>query len=158
MEPGSVTERIRTLLALHNVPFREIQHAETHTSEESARARNESVTIGGKALLMKAGDAEFTLFVISAALKTDSAKIRNHLGIRKLRFATPEELLDLTGLVPGSVPPFGRPVLPFNLYVDVSITRNEKIAFNAGALTTSIIMRCSDYLAIASPSIFEFSL
>jgi Ala-tRNA(Pro) deacylase len=158
MEAGTVTERIRTLLALHAISYREVQHGETHTSEESAKARGESVTIGGKALLMKAGEEEFKLFVVSAALKTDGAKIRNHLGVRKLRFAATEELLALTGLVPGSVPPFGRPVLPFDLYVDVSITRNEKIAFNAGSLTTSIIMSCSDYLAVASPTIFEFSV
>jgi len=51
-----------------------------------------------------------------------------------LRFASREELLELTGLVPGSVPPFGRPILPFPLYVDTGIAANDRIAFNAGSL------------------------
>ena len=42
--------------------------------------------IGGKALLLKVGD-DFRLFVLSAALKLDSAALRKHLGVRTSRFA-----------------------------------------------------------------------
>jgi prolyl-tRNA editing enzyme YbaK/EbsC (Cys-tRNA(Pro) deacylase) len=63
----------------------------------------------------------------------------------------------LTGLAPGSVPPFGQPVLPFELYVDESVLENEKVAFNAGSLTDSIIMLVRDYREIAKPEVFKFS-
>ena len=89
------------------IDFREVHHAPTFTSEESAKARGEDLRIGGKALLMKTGDV-FRLFVLSASLRADSAAIRDKFGVKKTRFATPEELLALTGLVPGSVPPFGQ--------------------------------------------------
>ena len=151
-----VLDRIKGLLNSRSIPYREVHHQPTHTSEESAKARGEDISIGGKAILMKVGE-EYKLFVLSAALKIDSGKIKARFGTRRLRFATPEELLDLTGLVPGSVPPFGRPVLPFDLYLDSSITTNEKIAFNAGSLTTSIIMNCRDYLALVTPEVFDFS-
>lgn len=149
-------ESIKSFLALHSIQFREVHHQPTHTSEESARARGEDISIGGKAILMKVED-EYKLFVLSAAKKIDSQKIKSRFGARRLRFATPDELQQLTGLVPGSVPPFGRPVLPFDLYVDVSIVANEKIAFNAGLLVTSIIMNCCDYMSIAAPEVFQFS-
>jgi prolyl-tRNA editing enzyme YbaK/EbsC (Cys-tRNA(Pro) deacylase) len=106
---------------------------------------------------MKVGE-EFKLFVLSAAKKVDSQKIKDHFDEKKLRFATPEELKDLTGLVPGAVPPFGKPITPFDLHADMSITANEKIAFNAGSLTDSIIMSCKDYLKVALPEVFEFSV
>lgn len=149
-------ERITNLLASQSIRFREIQHQTTHTSEESAHARGEDVAIGGKAILMKV-EGEFKLFVLSAAKKIDSQKIKARFGTKRLRFATTEELRQLTGLVPGSVPPFGRPVLPFDLYVDDSIVANEKIAFNAGLLTASIVMDCRDYMRVASPDVFQFS-
>jgi len=61
-------------------------------------------------------------------------------------------------LVPGSVPPFGRPILPFDLYLDEAIRRNERIAFNDGSLTDSIILPMVDYLRIAQPNdCFAFS-
>src|ERR1019366_10692206 len=108
-------DRIREWLTAEGVVFREVHHAPTRTSEESALARGEELRIGGKALLIKV-DADFRLFVLSADRKLDSAAIRTHFQAKKTRFASPEELLRLTGLVPGSVPPFGAPILPFPLY------------------------------------------
>ncbi len=151
-----VLQSIRKMLDERSVKYREVHHEQTFTSEQSAAARGESIRIGGKALLLKVGD-EFKLFVLSAALKLDSRAIRKHFGVRTSRFANKEELAEQTGLVPGCVPPFGEPILPFKLYVDESIARNERIAFNAGSLTDSIILSTEDYVTIAQPEIFRFS-
>jgi Ala-tRNA(Pro) deacylase len=150
-------DQIRNHLKSHAIDFREVHHAPTFTSEESALARGEDLRIGGKALLMKTGDI-FRLFVLSASLRADSAAIREKFGVRKIRFATADELKQLTGLVPGSVPPFGPPILPFELYADSSITANEKIAFNAGSLEDSIILLVDDWLRAARPQLFPFGL
>jgi Ala-tRNA(Pro) deacylase len=150
-------ERIREHLTGRSIAFREVHHAPTFTSEESAKARGEDLRIGGKALLMKVGDV-FRLFVLSASLKADSAAIREKFGVRKIRFATADELKESTGLVPGSVPPFGPPILPFPLYADTSVTANEKIAFNAGSLEDSMILRVDDWLRAAQPEVFRFGV
>jgi prolyl-tRNA editing enzyme YbaK/EbsC (Cys-tRNA(Pro) deacylase) len=149
-------EAIRELLTTAGVAFIEKEHEPTFTSEESARARGEDLHHGGKALLIKTDDV-FRLFVVPADRKLDSAAVKRELGVRKSRFATADELRDLTGLVPGSVPPFGPPILPFELFVDAAIRENPRIAFNAGSLTTSIILNVSDYLAVAKPKVFRFS-
>jgi prolyl-tRNA editing enzyme YbaK/EbsC (Cys-tRNA(Pro) deacylase) len=153
----TVLEAIRAWLTRESVAFREVHHEPTRTSEESARARGEDIRVGGKALLIKV-DAEFRLFVLSAARKLDSAAIKAHFHAKKTRFASPEELLELTGLVPGSVPPFGAPILPFTLFVDPSVFENDRIAFNAGSLTNSVvILNVADYRRIAAPEVFRFS-
>ena len=157
MPDSVVLQSIRDLLNGKNISFREVHHEPTLTSEDAARARGEELRIGGKALLIKGGD-EYRLFVLPADRKIDSAAIRRKLNLRKLRFANRDELMELTGLVPGSVPPFGRPILPFELFVDTGIHENERIAFNAGSLTDSIVMPVQDYLCVACPSkIFTFS-
>ncbi len=152
----STLDLIRQHLRTQSIDFREVHHAPTFTSEESAKARGEDLRIGGKALLMKTGDI-FRLFVLSASLKADSAAIREKFGVRKIRFATADELKELTGLVPGSVPPFGPPILPFDLYADLSVTANDKIAFNAGSLEDSIILRVDDWLRATHPEVFRFA-
>src|SRR5438876_10646632 len=96
--------RMRDWLRREQVAFREAHHEPTRTSEESALARGEELRVGGKALLIKV-DSAFRLFILSADRKIDSAAVRQHFGAKKTRFATPEELMDLTRLVPGSVPP-----------------------------------------------------
>ena len=130
---------------------RHLHHAPTPTSEDSARVRGEPLEVGGKALVLKVDEA-FILLVLSAARKLDSKRLRKTLGARKVRFASREELHELTGLVPGSVPPFGTPLLPLPLLVDQSVLENERIAFNAGSLEESIIMSVEDWRACAAPS------
>jgi len=152
----SMYRALCTLLTREGVSYRTLHHEPTFTSEDSARVRGEDVRIGGKALVVKVGE-DFRLFVVSAARKLDSLAIKEHFAVKKIRFASPEELLQLTGLVPGSIPPFGKPLLPFELFVDPSILDNERIAFNAGSLTDSIIMPVVDYLRIARPRVFAFS-
>lgn len=152
-----VFEAICVLLDKNQVQHKRLEHEPTLTSEESAKVRGEALSIGGKAILMKVDDT-FRLFVLSAAKKLSSKKVKEHFKAKKIRFANKDELFELTGLVPGSVPPFGKEILPFELYVDEATSReNERIAFNAGLLTKSIIMSMSDYLRVAAPNLFDFS-
>ncbi len=148
----STLDRIKQLLTAHAIPFRTLHHKATRTSEESAAVRGESLAVGAKAIVMKVG-GRFALFVITAARRIDGRKIRAFLGVKKTRFATPEELMELTGLTPGSVPPLGRPILDMDLYVEA----NDRVAFNAGSLTDSIIMAADDYFSLIDATIFDFA-
>lgn len=155
--PGDILAQLRLWLGGQQISYREVHHEPTFTSEESARARGEELRVGGKALLMR-GDDGFALFVLPADRRADSAAIRKELKLGKLRFANRDELLELTGLVPGSVPPFGQPILPFALYVDAALESNDRIAFNAGSLTDSMVLAMPDYLRVARPEkVFPFS-
>lgn len=148
---NAVLESIRNTLAEAGIVFREVEHGPTFTSEESAAARGEPLYVGAKALLVKA-DERFVLFVLPADMKLDSAALRKELNSKKVRFASREELSELTGLVPGSVPPFGPPVLPFELLADEQVgRRGDRVAFNAGSLTHSIVMGAADWERVARP-------
>ena len=153
-----VFEKIKKCLDEKAKVYKTVAHEATYTSEESARARGEDLSIGGKAILMKVDDA-FGLFVLSASKKINSKALKQTLKAKRLRFSTSDELLAATDLVPGSVPPFGAPIFPeLKLYVDNSILANSKIAFNAGSLTNSIVLELADYLDCAKPEmIFDFS-
>ena len=152
----AIFEAITEFMREKGVCYQHLSHEPTYTSAESAAARGEALATGAKALLLRT-DGEFQLFVMSADRRLDSKKIKLHLGVRKTRFASKEELLDLTGLVPGSVPPFGQPILPFPLHIDHSVTLLERVAFNAGALTESIVISAQDYLRLSDGNVFEFT-
>ena len=80
------------------------------------------------------------------------------MGVKKLRFADAAELAKLTGLVPGSVPPFGPPVLDLPLVADPALLENDRVAFNAGSLTTSIIMASADYHRVSAAQWLSFAV
>lgn len=157
MGASAVSGAIRDWLEREGVSFREVHHAPTRTSEESAAARGEPLRVGGKALLLKV-DETFRLFVMSADRKLDSGAVKKRFSARKTRFAAPQELMELTGLVPGSVPPFGEPILPFPLCIDPSVFENDRVAFNAGSLTDSIVMPISDYRRLAAGEVLAFTI
>ena len=147
---------IRALLDERGMAYRTVHHEPTPTSAASASARGEPLEVGGKAIVLKLDDA-YGLFVLSAARKLDSSAIKKRFGVRKTRFASADELKELTGLVPGAVPPFGRPILELDLYVDESIAANDRIAFNAGSLTDSIVMGVQEYLTVCGGEVISFS-
>ena len=152
MAHAGVLEKLRAYLRQNEIPFREIQHRPTTTSAESAQARGEELRVGGKALVVKVDDA-FRLIVLPADRRLDSPSLKQHFHAKKIRFANRQELEQLTGLVPGAVPPFGEPILPLPLYVDQALTSNQRLAFNAGSLTTSIVMPMADYLRITGAEV-----
>jgi Ala-tRNA(Pro) deacylase len=131
--------------------YRLVTHPPTPTSADAARERGEPLGCGAKALVVKA-DGQFRLLVIPADRKLDSRLARKNLGLRELRFATPEELAATVGLPPGAIPPFGEPLLHLPLAADVAVgQRFPQVAFNAASLTASIIMAAADWERLAKP-------
>jgi Ala-tRNA(Pro) deacylase len=149
---------ICNLLDNARVSYRKVHHQPTPTCEDSANQRGEDLSIGGKAILLKFDDTYYHLFVLSAAKKINSKLLKAFFNAKKIRFATTDELFRIYRLVPGSVPPFGEPILTgLKLFLDKAILKNQKIAFNAGSLTNSIVMNMEDYLKVASPQVIEFT-
>jgi prolyl-tRNA editing enzyme YbaK/EbsC (Cys-tRNA(Pro) deacylase) len=151
----AVTERLRTWLAAAAIPVRVLEHAPVRTSAEAAQVRGTRLEAGAKALVVRADDRPLHL-VLPADRRVDSARLRRLLGVRRLRFATPEELLALTGCVPGAVPPFGN-LFGLEVLVDEELTRCEEVAFNAGSREVSIIMRSADMIRLAGARVCRFA-
>jgi Ala-tRNA(Pro) deacylase len=139
----TVFERVEDKLRQAAVPYNVTRHAPVFTSEEAAAVRGTPLSSGAKALVVKAGEA-FALLVLPADRKLDSKSARVNLGVKALRFATAEEVERLTGLKPGSIPPFGS-LFGLPTYCDPALGENVAINFNAGDHAISVHMAYSDY-------------
>ena len=146
---ATVFDRLSARLTEARVGFAVSRHAPVFTSEEAAAVRGVGLASGAKALVVKAGE-EFVLLVVPADRKLDSKKARAALGVKSLRFASREEVEALTGLQPGSIPPFGS-LFGLPTRCDPALGLNERINFNAGDHAVSIGMTFADYLAAESP-------
>jgi Ala-tRNA(Pro) deacylase len=151
----SVFERLSDKLTAAAVPFTVSRHAAVFTSEEAAAVRGVSLSSGAKALVVKASDA-FVLLVIPADRRLDSKKARAVLAVKAIRFATREEVLELTQLQPGSIPPFGS-LFGLRTTVDPALGQNESINFNAGDHAISIRMAYRDFLVVEGPLMGELT-
>ena len=151
----TVFNRVESLLKQHGIVFRVLRHEPVYTSEEAARVRGTPLASGAKALVCK-GEAGFVMFVVPAHRKLDSRAVRRAKGWKKLRFATREEVLELTGLTPGSIPPFGS-LFGLHTLCDERLGENDVINFNAGDHSISVSVRYADYLQIETPELGKFA-
>ncbi|MFI5378546.1 MAG: YbaK/EbsC family protein [Tepidisphaerales bacterium] len=152
---SSVFDRVESLLREQGVTLQVLRHEPVYTSEEAARVRGTPLASGAKALICKAQDA-FVMFVIPADRKLDSHGVRRAKGWRKLRFATRDEVLEMTGLAPGSIPPFGS-LFGLLTLCDRRLGENQVINFNAGDHCISVSMPYADYLRVEKPELGEFA-
>jgi Ala-tRNA(Pro) deacylase len=148
---GTVFARIEELLNARGVAFEVLRHEPVYTSEQAAAVRGTSLSSGAKALVCKADD-RFVMFVIPADRKLASREIRRARRWRKLRFADRDEVGELTGLEPGSIPPFGS-LFGLPTLCDERLGENETINFNAGDHRVSVSMRYEDYVRVESPEV-----
>ena len=150
-----VFDRIAALLERHGVAYDVLRHVPVFTSREAAEIRGTPLASGAKALICK-GDDRFVMFVMPADLRLASRAIRRSQGWRKLRFASKEEVLEMTGLEPGAIPPFGS-LFDLPTLCDRRLADNPSINFNAGDNSVSISMAYDDYVATEKPHIGGFA-
>ena len=151
----TVLERLSSFLQGQGVQFSVLQHAPVFTSEEAAAVRGTSLASGAKALICKA-DEQFVLIVLPADRRLASKQVRKEAGVKSLRFATREEVEQLTGLAPGSIPPFGS-LFNLSTWCDSRLVEQPQINFNAGDHAVSIGMTYQDFVRAESPKLGSYS-
>ncbi len=151
----NVVDRLVELLESRNVHFDLLRHDPVFTSEQAAQVRGTSLASGAKALICKA-DGRFLMFVMPADCRLASKQVRKAESIRSLRFADRDEVLELTGLEPGAIPPFGS-LFGLPTWCDEQLAEQTVINFNAGDHAVSISMQYADFGAVEQPRLGRYA-
>ncbi|MFQ5489091.1 MAG: aminoacyl-tRNA deacylase [Phycisphaerae bacterium] len=152
---GPVFAKVADRLRQASIDFEVSRHAPVYTSAEAAAIRGVDLHSGAKALIIKAGD-RFVMIVLPADLSLNGKAVKKALACKSTRFANQDEVLRMTGLTPGAIPPFGS-LFDLGTFCDERLADNEWINFNAGAHTVSIGMSYADYLAVEQPTLGRFA-
>jgi len=154
-----VVKQIITLLEDNKIKYQTFEHQPVRTSEEAAGIRTGFVlSQGAKALIVrvkKAGQKKFLMLVVPGDKRFDKQKVSSLLGTKDIRFASEEEVGEVTGGVQvGGVPPFGN-LFGLEVFVDQGVLKNEKIIFNAGDKRFSIAIKSLDYKNLVKPFVVK---
>mmetsp|Transcript_1132 Transcript_1132/g.2735 ORF Transcript_1132/g.2735 Transcript_1132/m.2735 type:complete len:167 (+) Transcript_1132:3-503(+) len=156
MEEEDPTTYRKCLEKVEGLPVRHFEHVPVRTSEEASILRGVTMASGAKAMLVTDG-ALFVLCVMSAALKLDWKPLKKLLSSNRIKFASEEQVRQVTGCLPGAVPPFGS-VFGVQTYMDESlVTQGDTINFNVGLRTHSLQMSVHDYIAVEQPVRAQFT-
>lgn len=157
-----IADTIESILKEAGFWYERFLHEPVRTSEEAAKIRPEySIQQGTKSLIVKGKrpheEKRFFMVVVPGDKQFDKHKLKNETGYSDVRFATPDEVANITdGILPGGVPPFGN-LFGLPVFVDKHVFENEKIIFNAGDRSVSIAMHVDDYLTIVKPDVRDIS-
>lgn len=153
-----VAEKIKNLLKENNLIFETFEHEPVITSEEASKVRfGYSLSQGAKAMIVrvkqKDGEKYFIMLVLPGDKKINFDKVKNNLNAKDIRFATADEISQITnGVQIGGIPPFGN-LFGLKVITDPTIFANSKIIFNAGDRAFSIAMNSEDYKKLVNPQI-----
>jgi prolyl-tRNA editing enzyme YbaK/EbsC (Cys-tRNA(Pro) deacylase) len=155
-----IVEKIKSLLVENSVEFESFEHAPVRTSEEAAKIRpGYGLEHGAKTIIVRAKEPgkgkKFVMLVFPGNKKFDVGKIKQNLGLVDIRFATEQEVAEITGgVLPGGVPPFGN-LFNLEIFVDKTLFNNRKMVFNAGDRCYSIGMSSADYRRVIDPTVCD---
>ncbi|HEY4518104.1 MAG TPA: YbaK/EbsC family protein [Candidatus Paceibacterota bacterium] len=151
-----VVGKIREMLDVAGIAYKTFEHAPVRTSEEAAALRPEyNLHQGAKALIVRVRLAEgkkFVMLIVPGDQKFNESKVKAALGAKEVRFATEQEVGEITnGVQIGGVPPFGN-LFGLAVYADNGVFGNDEIIFNAGDRAFSIAMKSSDWRKVVNPT------
>lgn len=152
----SVLETIINLFDTANIKYKKVEHEAVFTSEQAAHIRGSSLDKGAKAIICFA-DVKPVLIVVPGDTKIDFKAFKQTFGVKDLRMASPQEVLDLTGLKIGSIPPIGK-AMGIKSYYDLSMKEKGEVVFNAGMHEVSIFVSSVDLVKVEEPTFGKFAV
>jgi Ala-tRNA(Pro) deacylase len=154
MENVDTYSRLIELLDQHEASYRLIDHASEGRTEVVSPMRGNALSQAAKCivLMVKIGKkvTKYMLAVVPGDRRVDLQAVKVMMGATYVAFASQDIAERLAGSAAGTVLPFS-----FNaqleLVVDPSLLENTELYFNAARLDRSLVLKTSDYAALAKP-------
>ena len=126
------------------VPHQIFQHEKPVLSfEQAAEERNQRPEQIVRSILFQIRPGEFVMVLVAGPEQVDWRKLRQFVGRSRVRTATEEEVLEITGYRVGTVSPFGLKN-QVRVLLDTSVLKEEEISLGSGVRNMAIIMRSAD--------------
>jgi len=139
-----VEKKIKQILSSNQIEFEETEHEAVYTSHKAAQVIGlEAEEAGVKSLILKTKEGSCILVLNPGNKKVDTKKIAELEGTKSIYFASPEEVIKVTGIPIGSIPPFGHKT-KLKTYLNEELLDCEYLYFNPGSHTKTIKMPSKD--------------
>lgn len=126
------------------IPHRVFRHEQPVNSfEEAASARGQRPEQVVRSILFQVKPGEFALVLMAGPDQVDWKKLRQLVKRSRVRMATEDEVLEVTGYRIGTVSPFGLKNQT-RMMIDASVFQEEEISIGSGVRNTAIIMKSED--------------
>ena len=127
-----------------NIPHRVFHHEKPLMSfEQAAAERNQRPEQIVRSILFQIRPEEFVMVLVAGRDQVDWRKLRQLVGRSRVRMATEEEVLEVTGFRIGTVSPFGLKN-QIRVLIDESVLKEEEVSTGSGVRNMAIILKSQD--------------
>jgi Cys-tRNA(Pro)/Cys-tRNA(Cys) deacylase len=127
-----------------NIPHQVFRHEKPVMSfEQAAAERNQRPEQIVRSILFQIRPSEFVLVLVAGREQVDWRKLRQLVRRSRVRMATEEEVLEVTGYRIGTVSPFGLKN-PVKVLIDASVLKEEELSIGSGVRNTAILLKSAD--------------
>ena len=140
----------------NNVRYVTLRHSIAYTAQQVAESAHISGNEIAKTVIVKLDD-RLAMAVVRGTDQVDMDLLRGAAGADKAELASEAQFQGkFPGVDVGAMPPFGN-LYDMPVYVDESLTRDERIAFNAGTHSELIQLGYADFERLVKPTVSNFS-
>ena len=126
------------------IPHRVFVHEKPVISFEQAAAdRGQRPGQIVRSILFQIRPEEYLMVLIAGPDQIDWRKLRRFVKRSRVRMATEEEVLEVTGYRIGTVSPFGLKN-QIRVLIDASVLKEEEVSIGSGVRSTAIILKSAD--------------
>lgn len=148
---------VRKMLQVRGIPFEELHHEATFTSQEVAHREHVSGHRVAKVVVVMANNHKPVELVLPASRHVDLALVRRALGLREVRLATEQEMAHyFVECEVGAVPPLRR-WEDVEVIMDRSLIVEGDIVFQAGTHTDAIRVNFRRWFEMTQPRVATFA-
>src|ERR1043165_6169208 len=123
-----------------NIPHQIFKHETPVTSfEQAASDRNQRPEQIVRSILFQIRPEEFLMVLVAGPAQVDWKKLRQLVKRSRVRMASEEEVLEITGYRVGTVSPFGLKN-QVKILIEESVLKEEEVSLGSGIRNTAIIM------------------
>ncbi len=156
MDSENTYTQLITFLEQHEVPYRLIDHEPEGRTEIVSTMRGNELAQAAKCLILmvKIGKkvTKYVLAVVPGDARVNMQAVKTLLQGTYVAFASTDIAERLAGSVTGTILPFSfNPDL--ELIVHPALLENDEIYFNAARMDRSMVLKTSDYVAVAKPRV-----
>ncbi len=131
-------------LEKQHIPHRVFRHEQPVESlEQAASDRKQRPEQVVRSILFQIRAGEFVMVLVAGPAQVDWKKLRQLVGRSRIRMATEEEVLEVTGYRVGTVSPFGLRN-PVRILIDASVLNEEEVSTGSGIRNVAILLKSAD--------------
>ena len=138
---------LKAFLEEKGIEFEIIEHGASYRADQASKELGIDIKKIVKSVLFMNENKEPILIIVRGDKRVDQGKMAKALGFKKLRLATPQELTEITGYEPGTLPPVAHKS-QIRTLIDEDVLAEDFVYAGGGSLGASLKISPKDIVKL----------